>query len=101
MEYVHPRSGIHFVGTGRDLAMAQKDGKIMTQISASEEKCMKGAELCRVREASGLTQEQLAVKMSGWGWYREKVIRLEESKVFCLNAREMQTLLDALGARTI
>lgn len=84
-----------------DVRGVQKGHRIFAKIFSSGDKCMKGAELVRIREAAGLTQEQLAVKMAGWGWYREKVIRLEESAHFCLNAQEMQAVLDVLGARTI
>jgi transcriptional regulator with XRE-family HTH domain len=59
---------------------------------------MEGCELKRLREAAGLTQEQLADKMIEWGWYREKVIRYEQSRHFCLHLAEMQALLNALGA---
>jgi hypothetical protein len=74
---------------------------IFVKIFSSGDKCMKGAELVRVREAAGLTQEQLAAKMAGWGWYREKVGRMEVSDYFCLNSQEMQAVLDVLGARTV
>ena len=62
---------------------------------------MKAAELRRLREACGLSQEELARQMSGWGWYREKIVRLENSDHFCLSGREMQGLLDVLGAKTL
>jgi len=75
--------------------MAQNKRKIF----ASDEKCMEGPELARLRGLAGLTQEQLAAKMDEWGWYREKVARLEECERFCLYNAEMQALLEILGAR--
>lgn len=72
--------------------------KLKAKIFDSTDKCMEGSEFKRLRESSELTQEQLAEKMIEWGWYREKVIRLEENKQFCLNPTEMKALLNALGA---
>ena len=71
------------------------------KISRSDDKCMAGAELKRVRERAGLTQEGLAANMHDWGWYRDKVIRFEGEGHFCLNPLEMQALLDALGATSL
>ena len=60
---------------------------------------MEGPESVRFRGLARLTQEQLAAKMEEWGWYRKKVVRLEECKRFCLDNAEMQALLEILGTR--
>ena len=72
--------------------------KTKAQIFNSKDKCMPGAELKRLRELAGLTQEQLAEQMYASGWYRQKVVDYEHSAYFCLNPAEMQALLDTLGA---
>ena len=75
--------------------------KLKAKIFRSPDKCMAGAELRRLREAAGLTQEQLADKLFKWGWYRQRIVRYEEQDYFCLCPREMQVLLDALKASSI
>jgi len=81
--------------------MARHGHRIRAKIFASQEKCMEGSELRRLRQAAGLSQEQLARQMNGWGWYRLRVARLEDRGYFCLSSREMQALLDVLGARAV
>ena len=70
--------------------------KIKAHITKSTDQCMEGAELQRLRWSAGLSQEQLAAKMKGWGWYRGKVVRYEDMSQFCLVAEEMQALLKSL-----
>jgi len=77
------------------------DTRLKAKIFASPDKCMEGVELRRLREKAGLTQQQLADKMTVWGWYREKVIILEHKQYFALFPDEMQALLDVLGASSI
>jgi hypothetical protein len=80
----------------------QNNSKLQkARIFSSPDKCMNGIELKRLREAAGMTQQQLADKMALWGWYREKVIILEHKQYFALFPDEMQSLLDALGASSI
>ena len=88
---------------------------LRAKIFRSVEVCMAGVELRRLRIAAGLSQEQLAGKLNGWGWYRQKVIDLETGKkckscilkngkkvmAFCLLPNEMQALLKSLGASSI
>lgn len=73
------------------------------KIWRSDDRCMAGEELRRLREASGLSPNQIATRMSkaGWGWYRCKVRRLEDTDSFCLHPSEMQQLLDILKATTL
>lgn len=70
------------------------------KISNSPDKRMYRVELRRARKSAGLFQHELAAKMSEWGWYREKVTRLEDLNqgipYFCLCPTEMQALRDAL-----
>lgn len=68
------------------------------KVFRSQDMCMTGGELKRLREAAKLTQEQLGAAMNGWGWYRDKVYRYEESEHFCLNPYEMRALLKVLRA---
>jgi len=74
------------------------EGKLKAKIFASPDKCMEGVELKRLRESAGLTQQQLADRMSAWGWYRQKVLILENKQYFALFPDEMQDLLDVLNA---
>jgi len=71
------------------------------KIFASIEKCMKGEELKRLRKNAGLHKDELAEKMAEFGWYREKVYRLEKSEHFCLHPEEMQKLLEVLRAGSV
>ena len=75
--------------------------RIKAKIYSSPDKCMAGTELKRLREAAGLTQEQLAAKLEPWGWYRQKIVDCEHNGRFCLHPDEMQALLDALGATSL
>ena len=74
---------------------------LKAKIFNSPEKCMAGAELRRLREASGLSQEELADGMSYWGWYQQKVNRFEQAGRFCLDSAEMRELLRVLKASSI
>lgn len=75
--------------------------KLKAKIFNSTDKCMAGQELRRLREAAGLTQEQLAEALNSWGWYRQKVVDHEHNGQFCLSLSEMQALLDAMGATSL
>ena len=71
------------------------------KIKSCPNKVMAGEELKRLRVEAGLTQLDLAEKMKGWGWYRDKVVRLEGFTTFELHPDEMQALLSELGAVSI
>ena len=64
------------------------------KIYPSNDVCMQGRELRRLRMAAGLSQGKLAKKMN---WYRKRVERMENSEHFCLPSEEMQTILDILA----
>jgi len=93
-------------------------GKTKAKIFSSPDKCMMKVELRRLRKLAGFSQGELADKLKDWGWYKNKVVRLEskkartvkvgntkikisKSKYFCLDPLEMQAILDALGAVSI
>lgn len=65
------------------------------KVYPSDELCMDGKELRRLRMAAGLSERELAKKM---GWYRKKVERYEKSVQFCLHRTEMQEILKVLGS---
>lgn len=64
------------------------------EIFPSDEVCMYGTELRRLRIAANMSERALARKM---GWYRKKVERYENSCRFCLDQAEMDKLLDVLS----
>lgn len=66
------------------------------KIYPSNDLCMTGRELRRLRMAAGLSQGKLAKKMD---WYRKRIERLEDAEDFCLPAHVMQMILDILNAR--
>jgi transcriptional regulator with XRE-family HTH domain len=68
------------------------------KIKSCPNRRMDGAELRRLRQEAGLSQKQLAEKMKGWGWTRDKVYYLESQSEFEFSPLEMQALLDVLGA---
>jgi len=61
----------------------------------SQEVCMDGKELRRLRVEAGLSQRQLARRI---GWYRKKIERFEDSHHFCVHQVEMTKLLEILKA---
>lgn len=75
--------------------------KTKAKIRRSQNYDMDGVELKRLRDAVGMTQEQLAEKLNDWGWYRDKVHRLEDTEQFSLRPAEMQALLDVLDATSL
>ena len=74
---------------------------LKAKIQSCPNRVMAGTELKRLRIEAGLTQIELAERMSAWGWYRDKVIRLESLLEFELVPDEMQALLDVLGAVSV
>jgi transcriptional regulator with XRE-family HTH domain len=74
---------------------------IKAKITRCDNPKMEGHELWRLRKEAGLTQEELAKKMFGWGWYRDKIVRLESEAEFELEPQEMTALLEALNASLI
>lgn len=64
------------------------------KVFQSNEVCMEGKELRRLRMAAGLSERALADKL---GWYRKRLQRFEDSKQFCLHPSEMESLLKVLG----
>ena len=70
-------------------------------IFACPEKCMKGAELKRLREAAGLSRLQLADKLYGLGWTIRRIRDYELSDSFCIDPTEMADLLKSLGATSL
>lgn len=66
------------------------------EILKSDELCMTGKELRRLRSEADISQNELAKRM---GWYRLKVERLEASAKFCLQSSEMAELLAALNSK--
>ena len=63
------------------------------KVFPSNEVCMHGKELRRLRIAADMSERTLARKM---GWYRKKVERFEKTHRFCLHRIEMKILLDVL-----
>lgn len=68
--------------------------KLKAKIFPSNEVCMHGAELRRLRITAGFSERQLADKL---GWYRKRIQRLENTHHFCLHPAEMEKLLDMLN----
>lgn len=64
-------------------------------IFPSNEVCMYGKELRRLRMAAGLSQEALAQKM-GWQ-HKHSIQRLEKKHHFCLHEEIMNKLLEVLS----
>lgn len=67
------------------------------KVFPSNDICMHGKELRRLRRAANLSERGLARKMTDWGWYRDKVRDFEKMHQFCLDRKEMQALLIVLG----
>lgn len=71
------------------------------KIFSSPEKCMKGAELKRLRKGAGLTTVKLGDKMNNWGWDSKKVYRQQCKPIIYLDPNEMADLLKALNATSL
>ena len=74
---------------------------VKAKIYNSQEKCMDGAELYRLRNAAEMSREVLAMRMEPFGWYKCRVQRLEDAGRFCLAPVEMERLLAVLGASSV
>ncbi len=72
--------------------------KLKAEIFASQNKCMKGGELRRLRVAAGLSVRQLAERFDT---YRQRIVRMEKTHFFELHPARMVDLLSALGAGSL
>ena len=71
------------------------------KIFACPEKCMKGAELRRLRKAAGFSLLQLSGKLYGLGWTIRRIRGYELSESFCIDPAEMADLLKVLDATSL